>query len=95
MDIRIPTSLKVGGLVYRVEVVDDIGKPACADTDFQKQRIRVERADPKFMQQAFIHEILHAINGEWNEERVEFLAMSLFQVFQDNPQLFKRVKGGV
>jgi hypothetical protein len=93
MDIRIPETLKVGGLVYTVEVVEELDH-ACADTNYPKQRIRVAQANQKFMQQAFIHEIMHAINGEWQEERVEFLAMALFQLLQDNPQLFKKPKGG-
>lgn len=93
MDIRIPETIKVGGLTYTVEIVDELDR-ACADTNYGKQRIRVEKANPKFMQQAFLHELFHTINGEFLEEKVEFLAMSLFQILQDNPQLFKKVKGG-
>jgi hypothetical protein len=89
MDIQIPKSIKIGGLNYSVTVVENL-PTACADTNFQKQAIRIEEAHPKFMQQAFIHEILHTINGEWDELSVEFMAMAWFQIFQDNPSLFKK-----
>ena len=44
-------------------------------------------------QQAYIHEILHAIdhifnNGVLTEEHVSRLSEGLFQVIQDNPELF-------
>lgn len=94
MDIKIPKKIKVGGLVYKVEIVDELER-GCADTHYGKQRIRIEKADPKFMQQVFVHELLHTINGEWVDEQIEFMAMSWFQIFQDNPNLFvKRVRGG-
>lgn len=93
MQIAIPEKIKVGGLIYDVKVVDDLeNENACATTSFKKLEITIEKGNPQYMQQVFIHEVLHAMNGEWNDERIEFLAMSLYQFFMDNPTIFKNGK---
>ena len=86
----IPKTIKIGGLTYKVEVVDKMDDDsAVGKTYFQELKIRVGKAEPDFMLQTFMHEIMHTINGEIPEVEIEFLSMSLFQVIKDNPQIFE------
>lgn len=90
MDLIIPKEIKVGGLVYKVEVVDELeDASACAKVSFPKLKIKIEKGEPRYMQQVFIHEVLHAINGEWPDERIEFLAMALYAFIVQNPDVFR------
>jgi len=90
--MNIPSKLKVGGIIYRVEVVkaDEFGEKSAALISTEKCLIKILEGDPQFMQQAFWHELVHAINMEIEEEKVEFLAQALMQVTVDNPQLFEK-----
>ena len=93
MEVVIPETIRVGGLNYRVEIVDDLeDDDACAKTHYNKTTIKIERAGKDFMQQVFLHELMHTVNSEWEEERVEFMAMALFQIIRDNPGLFQEVQ---
>lgn len=85
--MKIPKTVKVGGITYEVEIVDKI-EEAAAMIHFDEQKIRIQKAKEDFMNQAFWHELFHAINGELRETDVEFLAVSLYQIIKDNPQLF-------
>ncbi len=88
--LQIPKKVKVGGLTYTVAIVPEMDDKNCVGrTDFNKLLIRVEKGQPDFMQLVFLHEVLHAINAEWEDERVEFLAMALQQLIHDNPKIFK------
>lgn len=88
--MTIPKKVKVGGLTYEVEIVDKMDDDSCVGkTYFQDSKIRIGKANPDFMEQVFMHELIHTINGEIGETEVEFLAMSLYQVIKDNPELFK------
>lgn len=89
--INIPSSVKVGGLIYDVEIVDEL-ELAYGDTTRGKKRIRIQQADPDFMELVFLHEIVHTFNSEWPEERVHFLAQTLHQFIVENPDVFKEVK---
>lgn len=89
--MKIPKTVKVGGLIYKVEIVDKMDDDSCvAKTYFQELTIRIGKAEKDFMEQAFIHELLHTINGELKETDVEFFAMSLYQVLKDNSDIFEK-----
>lgn len=88
--MNIPDKVKVGGLTFAVEVVDKMDDDtAVGKTYFQDLKIKIGKANPDFMGQVFMHELIHAMNGEINETEVEFIAMSLFQIIKDNPQVFE------
>lgn len=89
--MKIPKILKVGGIIYTIEIVEKIDG-AAAMIHFDEEKIRVQKAKEDFMNQAFWHEIFHAINGELRETDVEFLAVSLYQIITDNPELFEKSK---
>jgi hypothetical protein len=73
----IPNKLKIGGHVYKVQIVEseDI------DDDFgwrltSHNIIRINQTLPQTTKEATLfHEILHVINNELPEETVEFLAL--------------------
>lgn len=92
--MQIPSNIKVGGIRYKVKVVgtDDIGDKTAGQINTEKCTMKVLKGDPQFMHVTFLHEILHAINMEFGEETIEFLAQSLYQVIADNPKIFE---GGV
>lgn len=96
--MNIPEQVKVGGMIYNVKIVpaDEFDGKTGAYIQAEKRAIRILDSDRQFMQQAFLHELFHAMNMEFEETTVEFFAQSLFQIIVDNPQLFveeKRKRG--
>jgi len=88
--MQIPKKLKVGGLRYDIRVCTEDELPDVAgDFTSNKKLIRLLKADNDYMCVTLLHEILHAMNMEMPEERIEFLAQGLYQVIADNPILFK------
>lgn len=93
--MRIPKKMKIGGHIYKVEVVnlidndENIFGQCCADTN----TIRLKKTSSQSTQDvAFIHEIFHVINchvinWEVDEEKTEYLAQALYQTFSDNKLL--------
>ncbi len=89
--MNIPSKLKIGGTQYTVKVVDVIAENAgiAGRIDHDKELIRLSKGKQSYMEITFLHEIIHAMNNQWSEEFVEFMAISLHQVIKDNPELFK------
>lgn len=100
--MNIPKQIKVGCLTYDVEVVD---RELCVDGKEVRGRIEYDhckiliRSDVQCKQSMILtlfHELIHAMvrerGLEWgndDELYTEELAKSLFQVTQDNPNIFK------
>lgn len=92
--MNIPNKVKVGALTYDVVIVDELDDDdACALVDLQKMKIKIEKAAPLAMEHHFLHEIIHAINSEIEDEQIEYLTMLFHQVIVDNPSIFV-TKGG-
>ena len=76
-------SIKVGGITYKIEhkdLDDSMGK-----TDFTKSTICLDEKLNKDQEQAtLIHEVIHCINNQLSEDKVEFLAQALYQIIKDN-----------
>lgn len=89
--LTIPKKIKIGGMTYKVTIAneEDLDSRTAAQINSVKGTIKVLDGNPIFMQVSFLHEVLHAINMEYEEERIEFLAQALNQIIVDNPQLFK------
>lgn len=88
--MQIPSTVKVGGLTYGIEIVNKMDDDSCVGkTYFQDLKIKIEKAEKPFMELTFLHEILHAMNAELKETDIEFLAQSLYQVLVDNPKIFR------
>lgn len=87
--MKIPESIKIGGITYKVDIVEDIDKSdAQGEIDYEKAYIRVKKTNEDSMKQTFLHELFHAMNIDFDEERVEFLSVILYQVIKDNPGVF-------
>ena len=91
MALKIPKKVKIGGLIYKISITDDL-EDACAEIKSHKRLIQIKKADADIMELSFLHEILHGVNNEMPEEHVEFLAMALYQIIKDNPNIFKNGK---
>ena len=83
--MKIPKKIKVGGLVYDVEVVDAIeNSGAQARTHHDTQIIYIRKMKQERMEQTFFHELMHCINNELTEWEVESISVGVFQVLKDN-----------
>lgn len=88
----IPEKVKIGGIVYNVEVVDDLSD-IVGKLELNKQLIQIANGKEDYMNVTFLHEVFHAMNVCLEETQVEFLAGSLYQIIKDNPIIFNP-KGG-
>lgn len=83
--MNIPKKIKVGGLTYKVIIVDAIkDSTAQAQTRHDEQVILLRKMKKTRMEQTFFHEIMHCINNELNEVEIESIAVGIFQVLKDN-----------
>lgn len=84
--IFIPTKAKIGGLVYKIIITDsDNLDDACGDCDASKQVIRINKdLSPEAREFTFWHEVGHAWNSTWSEERVDNIAQMISTVVQNN-----------
>ena len=86
--MNIPKSLKVGGHTFKVELVSGDKLNGVADMSLETGKIRISNFLTQTQQEcALFHEILHAINLEFDEVIVEFLAQNIYQVLADNKLL--------
>lgn len=88
--MNIPDKLKIGGIVYKIELVDEIRDGDNAGRlETKKNRILLDKTGPiNQLELTLLHEIIHAINIEVEEKDVEFLAQALYQVLVDNGLVF-------
>lgn len=81
--MKIPKSIKIGGIVYNVSIVtmgDDLGQ-----TDFRTSEIRISKdLNDNQKLASFIHEVIHCVNTQLTEEQVDYLALSINQIIIDN-----------
>lgn len=87
--MKIPQKVKVGGHVYRVELVDRVetekGEDNCGDCEWQLNRIRIKKSLPQSQkEETFIHEVLHALDTDMAEKDINTLGFKLYQVLADN-----------
>lgn len=84
--MKIPKKIKVGGHIYKVQFVDveDIDRN-CGEQNRARNTIRIRKDLPQSqIEETFIHEVLHAINGALKEETIDMLAMGIYQILVDN-----------
>ena len=92
--MNIPKTIRVGGLDYKIIITDGENvDEACGDCDFSKQTIRLNNClSPEAMEYTFWHEIAHAWNSTWEEDRVDNVAQMISSVVQNN-KIYN--KGGI
>ena len=90
--MKIPKKLKIGGHSVKVEIVETIPGdfPNAGGSWTESQNlIQICKSQVASQQEAsLMHEILHAINYNFTEEQVEFLAQAFYQVLRDNKLYF-------
>lgn len=94
--MNLTPKIKIGGVTYAIILSPDLElmEKCTGKVDFTKAQIHLEESlDPKMMMATIIHEILETINEE-NEYKlphrtIQSMATQLFQVIEDNPEVFK------
>lgn len=92
--MKIPESVKIGGLVYAVQVTENMCSDHSAEISYGKMTIKVRPDfDPQKQKRDFLHEIIHGIFdnlGRYNQEEkeVDELAGAFYALIVDNPELF-------
>jgi predicted SprT family Zn-dependent metalloprotease len=92
--MKIPKTLKIGNLTYKIEYIEDkFEEPDFYGRGWMKeQRIKLNpNLKQELLEQTFIHEIMHQIldAGSYDEESkneklVETLTNGIYQVFKEN-----------
>ena len=61
--MNIPESVKIGGIVYTIEVTDRLttGSESDGEISFGESVIRLAPREPQFMCEALLHEIVHGV----------------------------------
>lgn len=83
--MKIPKSLKIGGHLYTISLVDPEDIQDCGQQNRSRNTIKIRNDLPQSqLEETLIHEVLHAINGDLKEETVDFLSMAIYQILKDN-----------
>ncbi len=91
--MNIPKHLKVGGFIYKVIVTEDLimGEDCIGETNCADLTIKIRPNAAK--EEAFIHEMLHAIFNmqalKHDEKIIESLAQGLHTVIKIIPQFLR------
>lgn len=100
--MKIPNTIKIGWRNYLIKKCsdrrNDKGQLLAGQINYDDHIIYLDDdvVHPKQQQLSFLHEVIHGIfqmqgQSEWrtNEDLVEAISEGLFQVIDDNPDLFK------
>ncbi|KWT87645.1 MAG: hypothetical protein H7843_15775 [Nitrospirota bacterium] len=88
--MNIPKKLIIGGLEYRVELVDpSFSKEQLGQIDLIKGIIKINKEITRERQEStLLHEIIEAINDQYQfqleHEKIQGLEATLYQVLKDN-----------
>jgi len=87
--MKIPKKIKVGGHIYKIELVDsEVLDNDCGKVNKSRNVIQIRKDLPQSqLEETLIHELVHTINFDWNEERVEFVSNAIYQILKDNKWL--------
>jgi len=91
--MKIPKKLKICGLNYTIKMEDSLhaNQGLAGEHCTHKLLIRIQKKDyePQKMEQTFFHEVMHAIddhylNNKLSEDQVSVLSNGFYQVLKDN-----------
>lgn len=92
--MNIPKKLKVGGVVYEVNITDklELGSQYSGEILRSERKINIRPIAGK--EETFLHEMVHAIlymGGyiDHDEQMVEAISQGLWAVIVDNEKMFK------
>lgn len=90
-------NIKIGGLVYEIEFVDNWREGGTNNDDaighvfYRDLKIKVDNNYAGWKRETLLHEIIHAISDDrglnFTEEQVGQFGKGLYQVMKDNPQV--------
>jgi len=93
--MTIPKKVKIGGLVYDVEITKNIsmGNNYTAEIIYEDLKINVRPMKEMLMQRYFLHEIVHGIYDQLgykdhDEKQIDELAAAFHALITDNPEIF-------
>lgn len=90
--MKILKEMKIGGHKFKI-VQKELRSNLMGECDFNKNIISLQKDLPQSQKEVtLIHEILHAINSEWDNQInghifLESIAQQLYQVLNDNKML--------
>lgn len=90
--MKIPKHLKIGGIVYKVEVTDDWPERGALGIEGDDGYCSVARntlyiyecLSQEAKEVTLLHEAMHAMNSTVNHEFLDSFAEQLYQVLSDN-----------
>lgn len=87
MSLRLPKQLKIGGITYKIELID--GLADCGSTDFNRQIILINKGQTEDRQlSALYHEVIEVFNEmgdlDLKHQTIQTLESFAFQVIKDN-----------
>ena len=84
--MKIPKKIKICGITYDVNIVEHIDDGnTCARLVRDCNLILIASGLSKEQQElSFLHECVHAVNGEMSENTVDFIAVILHGIITDN-----------
>jgi Zn-dependent peptidase ImmA (M78 family) len=90
--MKIPKQLKIGGHTFKIVLEKDnkmlsVGN-SCGKFNLETGTIVINGSQvPSGQGATLFHEIMHVINNEMGEEKIEFMAQAIYQVLSDNKLL--------
>ena len=97
--MKIPSTVKVGAIVYDIAIVDQIeteddSEYECSGICREREAlIEIARNKPRLMERVFLHEVAHAILAnlgylEHDEQELDMFAAAVHALIVDNPGIF-------
>jgi len=94
--VIIPNSVKVGGLIIKVEQKNNLAsnRDKFGEFSFMEQKITIDESLPQDKkEETLIHEILEALNGYYalnlEHDKISVLGFGLYQVLKENKLYFQ------
>lgn len=90
--MRVPKKVKVGGVTYKVLIVDHINeRDDLGETHHANQTIKIRKGEREHMESTFVHELIHCFNACISDEvQIDMIANSFYALVKDNPGIFER-----
>lgn len=95
--MQIPDTIHIGGLPYMVfrYPPSELGEQKEGCISYRQQEIHVVDAENDYAKITFLHEVIHGMlealgltDTNQDEKLVDGLAHQLYQVIEDNPEMF-------
>lgn len=82
--MKIPKKVKIGGRIFKVEIVESLPNDVLGETVFTKLSIQIKKGNKLQMEKTFLHEICHCFVGTFSEFEVDTIANHFHAFIKDN-----------